>query len=186
MTLQSIILTLQYCLETFEASCRCGRCDPCTRGQNDIREAIQLLERLTQRDQTLTADAPSVRYALARTDIRIEFLDRASLIQFVRESLPPNSISSDDPTNTEIAAIVAARRYTLIEYQPGECLQVSALLKLALNALQDLLLTTELNMDDLEPETRQALLRAADFENLAALHGFFHDETESPLRVSLN
>ena len=30
-------------------------------------------------------------------------------------------------------------------------------------------------MDDLEDETRQAILRAADFENLAALHGFVHD-----------
>jgi hypothetical protein len=186
MTLQSIILTLQYCLETFEASCSCGHCDACTRGQNDIREAIQLLEILMQRNKALTADAPSVRYALARADIRIEFFDRPSLIQFIRESMPAGSIFSDDPTNTEVATIAAARRYTLIEYQPGECLQVSVLLKLALNTLQDLLLTTELNMDNLEPETRQALLRAADFENLAALHGFLHDETDSALRAGLS
>ena len=53
--LQSVILTLQYCLETFEQSCQCGRCDPCTRGQGDLREAIQTVEDL-QRSSTEQAD----------------------------------------------------------------------------------------------------------------------------------
>lgn len=175
MMFESIILTLQYCLETFEQSCSCGRCDPCTRGQNDIREAIQTLETLTNRNKTLTAKTPSVRYALERKFTRLEFFDRPSLIHFVRESMPPDSVLGDDAAITEIAAMAARRCYTLIEYQPGECLQASILLKLALNALRDLLLTTELNIDDLEAETRQAILRAADFENLAARHGFFHE-----------
>lgn len=43
-TLQSVILTLQYCLETFEQSCQCGHCDPCVRGQGEIKVAIQALE----------------------------------------------------------------------------------------------------------------------------------------------
>lgn len=38
--------SLQYCLETFEATCQCGRCDPCTKGQDDIRGAISALEEL--------------------------------------------------------------------------------------------------------------------------------------------
>jgi hypothetical protein len=42
--LQSVILTLQYCLETFEQNCQCGSCDPCVRGQDEIRQAIQTLE----------------------------------------------------------------------------------------------------------------------------------------------
>ena len=42
--LRSVILTLQYCLETFEQNCQCGSCDPCVRGQDEIRDAIQTLE----------------------------------------------------------------------------------------------------------------------------------------------
>jgi hypothetical protein len=42
--LQSVILTLHYCLETFEQNCQCGSCDPCVRGQDEIRQAIQTLE----------------------------------------------------------------------------------------------------------------------------------------------
>jgi hypothetical protein len=45
-SLRDVILTLQYCLETFEATCQCGRCDPCTKGQDDIRDAISALEGL--------------------------------------------------------------------------------------------------------------------------------------------
>lgn len=44
--LNSVIHTLQYCLETFEQTCACGRCDPCTRGQEDIRQAIRTVEDL--------------------------------------------------------------------------------------------------------------------------------------------
>lgn len=46
--LQSVIFTLQYCLETFEQACQCGQCDPCTRGQKDIRRAIRIIEDFTQ------------------------------------------------------------------------------------------------------------------------------------------
>ena len=42
--LQSVVLTLQYCLETFEQNCQCGRCDPCTRGRKDIEKAIRDIE----------------------------------------------------------------------------------------------------------------------------------------------
>jgi NADH:ubiquinone oxidoreductase subunit F (NADH-binding) len=46
--LKSVILTLQYCLETFEQTCQCGRCDPCRRGQDDIKQAIRTIENLLQ------------------------------------------------------------------------------------------------------------------------------------------
>jgi NADH:ubiquinone oxidoreductase subunit F (NADH-binding) len=39
--LKSIMLTLQYCLETFQGTCQCGTCDPCTKGQKDIEQAIE-------------------------------------------------------------------------------------------------------------------------------------------------
>jgi hypothetical protein len=45
--LQSVIFTLQYCLETLEQACQCGRCDPCTRGQEDITRAIRIIEDFT-------------------------------------------------------------------------------------------------------------------------------------------
>jgi hypothetical protein len=44
--LRAVILTLQYCLEAFEQTCACGRCDPCSRGQEDIRQAIRTVEDL--------------------------------------------------------------------------------------------------------------------------------------------
>ena len=46
-SLQSVVFTLQYCLETLEQACQCGRCDPCTRGQEDIRRAIRMMEDFT-------------------------------------------------------------------------------------------------------------------------------------------
>jgi len=42
--LRSVILTLQYCLETFEENCQCGRCDPCTRGRTEIEQSIRAVE----------------------------------------------------------------------------------------------------------------------------------------------
>lgn len=39
-------LTLQYCLETFEQTCQCGVCDPCTNGQRDIKRAISTLDNI--------------------------------------------------------------------------------------------------------------------------------------------
>ena len=44
--LQTVILTLQYCLKTFQSTCQCGHCDPCTRGQHDIRQALDTIEKL--------------------------------------------------------------------------------------------------------------------------------------------
>jgi hypothetical protein len=44
--LKDVVLTLQYCLETFEQTCQCGRCDPCTKGQEDIRRSIRTIEDL--------------------------------------------------------------------------------------------------------------------------------------------
>jgi hypothetical protein len=46
-SLQSVIFTLQYCLESFEQACQCGRSDPCTRGQEDITRAIRIIEDFT-------------------------------------------------------------------------------------------------------------------------------------------
>jgi hypothetical protein len=134
------------------------------------------LETLIHRSAEVSADTPSVQYSLERKNTRVEFCDRPALSQFVRELIPSTVLLGEDATNHEIAAMAATRNWTLIEYQPGEYVQPSVLLPSALNAVQDLLLTTELNMDDLEPDTRQAISRAADFENLAALHGFFHQE----------
>jgi len=36
-----LLLTLQYALETFEGTCQCGECDPCTEGQEDLKRAIE-------------------------------------------------------------------------------------------------------------------------------------------------
>jgi hypothetical protein len=57
--LQTVILTLQYCLETLEQTCACGRCDPCTRGQEDIRQAIRTVEDLLPPGM----EAPGSRHA---------------------------------------------------------------------------------------------------------------------------
>lgn len=42
--LEFVVLTLQYCLETFEQNCQCGRCDPCRKGQDDIKRALRIVE----------------------------------------------------------------------------------------------------------------------------------------------
>jgi hypothetical protein len=44
--LQEVVFTLQYCLETFEQTCQCGLCDPCTKGQQDIQRSIRIVEDL--------------------------------------------------------------------------------------------------------------------------------------------
>ncbi len=41
-----VILTLQYCLETLAQNCQCGLCDPCVRGQEDIKKAIRIVQEL--------------------------------------------------------------------------------------------------------------------------------------------
>lgn len=47
--LRHVLITLQYGLETFEQTCQCGRCDPCTKGQKDIRTAIRTAKTLMER-----------------------------------------------------------------------------------------------------------------------------------------
>jgi hypothetical protein len=42
--LQRVVFTLQYCSETFEQTCQCGRCDPCIKGQHDIQRSIRIVE----------------------------------------------------------------------------------------------------------------------------------------------
>lgn len=37
-----IVMTLQYCLETFQETCQCGECGPC-QGQADIEQSISVL-----------------------------------------------------------------------------------------------------------------------------------------------
>lgn len=49
-------MTLQYCLETFEQSCQCGECDPCTRGQEDIRRGIAKLDEIINQGKTEPVD----------------------------------------------------------------------------------------------------------------------------------
>jgi len=52
--IQEVILTLQYCLETFEQGCQCGRCDPCTKGRKDIARAILTMESLQLQQRKLS------------------------------------------------------------------------------------------------------------------------------------
>jgi hypothetical protein len=51
--LQDVILTLQYCLETFEQACQCGCCDPCTKGRKDIARAIRTIENIQLQQRKL-------------------------------------------------------------------------------------------------------------------------------------
>ena len=46
--LRHVLFTLQYCLETFEQTCQCGRCEPCTKGQKDIHISIRTIETLME------------------------------------------------------------------------------------------------------------------------------------------
>lgn len=64
--LQDVILTLQYCLETFEQACQCGHCDPCTKGQKDITRSIRTIESLQFQQRKLTvrgafSDTPTTK-----------------------------------------------------------------------------------------------------------------------------
>jgi hypothetical protein len=66
--LSSVIYTLQYCLETFEQVCQCGRCDPCTRGIEDIRQSIRDVENLIRLQPS---DHPAHLAALPGWDAKI-------------------------------------------------------------------------------------------------------------------
>ena len=94
--LQSVILTLQYCLETFEQSCQCGRCDPCVRGQGEIKAAIQALEDVlgtpgshesassSQHSREQESHGASGK---ARTPFNPEF--QLHVLKHIRENRPP-------------------------------------------------------------------------------------------------
>jgi len=45
-------------LETFEAACQCGRCDPCRAGSEDIRKAISIVEEFEAGEQTVHDHRP--------------------------------------------------------------------------------------------------------------------------------
>lgn len=112
MDSRDIILTLQYCLETFEQTCQCGRCDPCTQGQTDIRRAISSLEEM---DQQIVPNQYS--YVLSRDSAQARFIDRIALLRFVRDCLPPHCVIGDDATLPEIAAFAGRNEWSLTELQ---------------------------------------------------------------------
>jgi hypothetical protein len=53
--LEDVVFTLQYCLETFEQTCQCGHCDPCTKGKRDITRSIRTIEDLQLERRKLEA-----------------------------------------------------------------------------------------------------------------------------------
>jgi NADH:ubiquinone oxidoreductase subunit F (NADH-binding) len=64
--IQDVILTLQYCLETFEQTCQCGRCDPCSKGRKDIARAIRTMEGLQLQPQKLSPPSKQRRLGGAK------------------------------------------------------------------------------------------------------------------------
>ena len=174
--LQSVLLTLQYCLATFQSACQCQCCEPCTQGQKNIQKAIRVLEDVLKPGEPIrNTNVPVVRYALERRSARAEFLDRPALLQFLREVLPSTLRLEADADTTELAAKAASRQWTLLEFEPDQYVQVVSLLKASLNVIHILLQTTELNMDDLEPTTLEGLHEAAGLQSLAARMGFHHN-----------
>lgn len=174
--LQSVLLMLQYCLETFQTNCQCECCEPCTQGQKNIRRGIRVIENLLwPRANNPNSNVPIVRYALERGGARAEFLDKAALVQFLREMLPTGLRLTEKTDATEIAAHAATRQWTLLEFEPGQYVQYISLLQASLNVIHTLLESTELNMDDLEPTTLEALSHAATFQSRAARMGFHHN-----------
>jgi hypothetical protein len=78
---------------------------------------------------------------------------------------------NDNASLTEIAAMASRNEWTLIAVFPGDA-HLHELLQSALNTIHKLLLTTELNMDDLEADTVSEIRQAAEFQNVAARMGF--------------
>lgn len=174
--LRAVLLTLRYCLETFRTACECQCCEPCTQGQKNIQKAIRVIEDLLRpSDSNRNTNVPVVRYTLERRSARAEFLDKAALLQFLREMLPEESRPGEGADATEMAAKAATKLWTLVEFEPGQYVQYMSLLRTGLNVIHILLQTTELNMDDLEPTTVEALRDAASFQSLAARMGFYHN-----------
>lgn len=138
--LQSVLLTLQYCLETFQTTCQCQCCEPCTLGQRNIQKAIRVIENLLWPSaNNPNTNVPVVRYALERTGARAEFLDKAALVQFLCEMLPTGLRLKENTDATEIAAHAAARQWTLLEFEPGQYVQYISLLQASLNVIHTLL-----------------------------------------------
>ena len=173
--LQSVLLTLQYCLAAFQAACQCKCCEPCTQGQKNIEKAITVINRLLNPAEWLGNNNPAtVRYALERNFARAEFCDKPALLQFLREALPMR-FQGEDLEVKEIATLAATKQWKLLEYEPGQYVQFISLLQSSLNVIHTLLETTELNMDDLEPSTLQAIRKTASFQRTAANMGFHHN-----------
>jgi hypothetical protein len=111
--LGDVALTLLYCLETFEANCQCGKCDPCTRGARDIKQAIETVEEL--KHVIAGSGQQQARFLLQRSGAKVEFADLNALIDFVRDLLPPGLMLKDDATPDEIAAFASRNNWTLIQ-----------------------------------------------------------------------
>lgn len=73
----------------FQAACQCQCCESCTVGQKNIEKAIRALENLHwPNENNPNSNVPVVRYVLERKCARAEFLDKAGVVQFLREMLP--------------------------------------------------------------------------------------------------
>jgi hypothetical protein len=113
-SLQDVVLTLQYCLETFEAACQCGKCDPCRQGRRDIRTAISIVEELDWPIDTVVGKQ-CCRFVLQRAGVKAEFDGLRTVIDFVRDFLPPSLVLHDSATRAEVAAMAARKNWTLVE-----------------------------------------------------------------------
>lgn len=110
-TLQQVILTLQYCLETFEQACQCRRCDPCTKGQRDLHTAIGTINALLS-SRTTT----NLLYVLERPSARAEFAGRSALTKFVMElAVVPSLFACAEASLDEVATIAARNSWQLFE-----------------------------------------------------------------------
>src|SRR5436309_4842516 len=118
-SLHSIVLTLQYCLETFEQNCQCGRCDPCSRGRNEIKQAIQMLEFLP--DVRQNSGWALLRFFVEGQGVRAEFADLSALAGFVRKLLPLEMAEAlrADPSMEELECVVSSNAWWLIDYGEG-------------------------------------------------------------------
>ena len=105
----SILWTLQYCLETFAQNCQCGTCDPCTKGQADLRESIEALQK------QLVEEWPTGSYLLQRESTVVKCVNRSALLQLIRDIVPGASVR-DDISNELVAALIARKNLTLTAF----------------------------------------------------------------------
>ena len=169
--LHPIVLALQYWLKTLEQACHCGRCDQCTRSQDEIKSAISTLESLpAYRRRTRRP-----RFLLEHQGVRAKLSDFASLVGYVRQLVPSELQERQQPGSLEeVFAIIVGKQCLLMDYgvDPTREDRPAALLQSALMIIRDLLATCELNLDDLEADTRRVLTLAATFQLRASLAGF--------------